>query len=69
MVMEIRFFFSPPPAAMAARGPLISLNSPEVNSGEFKVPACQPERLARHTPRPACGGACQGRVSPLASSW
>ena len=69
MVMEIRFFLSPPPAAMAARGPLISLNSPDVNSGGVKGPACQPERWARQTPRPAGGGACQGRFSPLASSW
>ena len=56
MVREIRFFFSPPPAAMAARGSLISLNSPEVNSGEFKgsgLPAgtlgaaCAASRLRR----------------------
>ena len=39
MVMEIRFFFSPPPPAMSARGPNIYLNKHEENAGEFKVPA------------------------------
>ena len=40
-----------------------------MNSGDFKVPASWPERLARRQPRPACGGSHRRLFSPLASSW